>query len=157
MYLYTPSFTWQNFACAHTLTRSLCNDFLTYLLMRLVRSLCLHSSSAFSSSRPSGRWTWHLTLQLDQKKCIQVRRLHTDSIWLYFFRVHSRTILLLGPIPKVSLPKAEKYVHELITELYPAFHNVQLAFADGSSGGALCVSQCMERLFETTVFLSITC
>lgn len=156
MYLYTPSFTWQNFACAHTLTRSLCNDFLTYLLMRLVRSLCLHSSSAFSSFRPSGRWTWHLTLQLDQKKCIQVRRLHTDSIWLYFFRVHSRTILL-GPIPKVSLPKAEKYVHELITELYPAFHNVQLAFADGSSGGALCVSQCTERVFETTVFLSITC
>lgn len=66
-------------------------------------------------------------------------------------------MLLLGPIAKVSLLKAEKYVHKLITELCPAFHNMQLAFADGSTGGALCVSQCMERVFETTVFFSITC
>lgn len=47
-------------------------------------------------------------------------------------------MLLLGPIPEVSLLKAEKYAHNLIAELYPAFHNVQLAFADGSTGGALC-------------------
>lgn len=132
---------------------SLCNDFLTYLLTRLIGSLCLHSCLALDLQAGELSTPLYNSIQ----KMHKGKRLHPDSIWFYFFRVHSGTILLLGPIPEVSLFKAEKYVHKLITELYPAFHSVQLAFAGGSTGGALCISQCMERVFETTVFFSITC
>lgn len=110
-----------------------------------------------------GKWTWHLALQLDQKmhevKTIACR-FYMALFFRTFFKDNSfRSYFCCRPYSfcrsysKVSLLSAKKYAHKLITELYTAIQNLQLAFADGSTEAALCISQCMDRVFLNSSFL----
>lgn len=104
-----------------------------------------------------GRWTWHLALQLDQKM-----QLHCNYIQVpygsIFFTVHSRTILLSGPTPVVGptlrfLCLMQRSVCISLSQSYTQHFRMQSAFADGSTDGALRVSQCMDRMFLNSSFL----
>lgn len=91
-------------------------------------------------------------------KCIKVRSLHTGFIWHFFhnsFKDHPffRSYSCCRSYSKVSSLNAKKYVQKLITELYTPIQSMQLAFADGSADGALCISQCMDRVFLNSSFL----
>lgn len=110
-----------------------------------------------------GKWTWHLALQLDQKmhegKKIACR-FYMALFFHTFFKDNSfrsyfccRSYSFCRSYSKVSLLSAKKYAHKLITELYTAIQNLQLAFADGSTEAALCISQCMDRMFLNSSFL----
>lgn len=171
MYLNVLLFTWQGFACANILSCFLCSDFCTHLLMSLAGSPFLNSTPAFSSSRPSSCWQVNLASCFaigskvrEGKKIIcrfyMALFFHTffkDNFSRSYFWCRScsccRSYSFCRSYSKVSLLSAKKYAHKLITELYTAIQNLQLAFADGSTDAALCISQCMDRVFLNSSLL----